>query len=592
MRTTSANVFANPQNRDSRLKPAGEWDILNPVKLTARQIERLVKQGEIVKTECKDASWGLPDSLWESYSSFANTDGGVILLGVKEVDRKFSIAGVPKAATLIKRFWDGVNNREKVSVNILFDRHVYSVRCRGRDVVVIEVPRADRQDRPVYIGKDMFSGTFRRNGEGDYHCPRESVKAMVRDACVETADACLLEELTVDDLCPKTIRSYRNRFKSKKPEHVWNDLPDEEFLVRIRAARRGEDGKVHPNIAGLVCFAEFGQIMDVLPDFFLDYREKLSTDTRWTDRVAAHDANWSGNIYDFYMMIYDRITSHVKVPFELDADGLRVEENEIHKSLRELLANALIHADYHGRRGIIIEKQAQTISFANPGIFRVNKAVAVEGGTSDARNSHIFNIFALVDIGERSGTGLADLYGHWKKNNLPAPVITEEYDPDRVKITVYTDSDQDPTKTRPRPVQDPTKSAPEVPQKCPKGAPEVPQECSKSAQDRPKTGPRLTQDRPKLGPKSAQDQSEIGPRKDGVLPDSTIIVPSELRNELASVRQVYKAIVANPKATYRGLAVQLDFAKDTIGRAIATLIRLKIIRREGNKQTGHWEVVK
>ena len=44
-------------NRDSRLKPAGEWGILNPVKLTARQIERLVKQGEIVHTECKD----LPD---------------------------------------------------------------------------------------------------------------------------------------------------------------------------------------------------------------------------------------------------------------------------------------------------------------------------------------------------------------------------------------------------------------------------------------------------------------------------------------------------------------------------------------------------
>ena len=432
------------------------------MKLAAKQIERLVKQGEVVHTECKDASGGLPDSLWESYSSFANTDGGVILLGVKEVDRKFSIVGVPKAATLIKRFWDGVNNREKVSVNILFDRHVYSVKCRGRDVVVIEVPRADRQDRPVYIGKDMFSGTFRRNGEGDYHCPRESVKAMVRDACVETADACLLDELTIDDLCAKTIRSYRNRFKSKKPEHVWNDLPDEEFLVRIRAARRGEDGKVHPNLAGLVCFAEFGQIMDVLPDFFLDYREKLSTDTRWTDRIAAHDATWSGNI------------------------------------------------------------------------------------------------FALVDIGERSGTGLADLYGHWKKNNLPAPVITEEFDPDRVKITVYTDSDQ-------------------------------------SAQGAPKTtqgAPSIGQNRPKTAPKSAQGQSEIGPRQGDAPQNDVIIIPSELRDELASVRQVYKAIVANTKATYRGLAAQLDFSKDTIGRAIATLIRLKIIRREGNKQTGHWEVVK
>ena len=117
------------------------------MKLTSKQIERLVRHGELVHTECKDASGGLPNALWESYSSFANTDGGVILLGVKEVDHKLSIVGVPNAAKLIKQFWDGVNNREKVNENILFDRHVYSVKCRSRDVVVIEVPRADRRDR-------------------------------------------------------------------------------------------------------------------------------------------------------------------------------------------------------------------------------------------------------------------------------------------------------------------------------------------------------------------------------------------------------------------------------------------------------------
>ena len=61
----------------------------------------------------------------------------------------------------------------------------------------------------------------------------------------------------------------------------------------------------------------------------------------------------------------------------------------------------------------------------------------------------------LVDIGERFGMGLADLYGHWKKYSLPEPVISEEYDPDRVKITVYTDSDQG-TANRP-------KSVPRVP---------------------------------------------------------------------------------------------------------------------------------
>lgn len=77
------------------------------MKLTSKQIERLVRHGELVHTECKDASGGLPNALWESYSSFANTDGGVILLGVKDE-------------------------------NILFDRHFYSEKCRGREVVWID----------------------------------------------------------------------------------------------------------------------------------------------------------------------------------------------------------------------------------------------------------------------------------------------------------------------------------------------------------------------------------------------------------------------------------------------------------------------
>ena len=105
----------------------------------------------------------------------------------------------------------------------------------------------------------------------------------------------------------------------------------------------------------------------------------------------------------------------------------------------------------------------------------MNKAVAVEGGTSDARNSHIFNIFALVDIGERSGMGLADLYGHWKKYNLSEPAIMEEYDPDRVKITVYTDSYHDSTQTCTESVQS-AQGAPRVPQ----ASPRVPQGCPKA----------------------------------------------------------------------------------------------------------------
>ena len=104
---------------------------------------------------------------------------------------------------------------------------------------------------------------------------------------------------------------------------------------------------------------------------------------------------------------------------------------------------------------------------SNPGTMRISKSVAVAGGTSDARNTAIFNIFALVDIGERSGMGLANLHGLWKKYGYAEPKITESYDPDRTVIVVTTDDDtENDTVARPEngaePDQKTTRTRPEV----------------------------------------------------------------------------------------------------------------------------------
>ena len=91
----------------------------------------------------------------------------------------------------------------------------------------------------------------------------------------------------------------------------------------------------------------------------------------------------------------------------------------------------------------------------------------VVGGTSDARNTAIFNIFALVDIGERSGMGLANLHGLWKKYGYAEPEITEFHDQGRIVIVVTTDDDTvNDTVTRPEngfeTDQNPIRSVPEV----------------------------------------------------------------------------------------------------------------------------------
>ena len=257
----------------------------------------LITKGENAVVEFKRARGGVPADFWPSYCAFANTDGGTIVLGIREHDGKREIEGFSDTEKIVADIWNAANNPEKISANVLFNESVQPVEINGKRLVLVEVPRAERTARPVYVGPDVFKGTYRRNGEGDYHCSRETVEGMIRDKCAETADNCVIDEMTVADLDADTIRRYRMYFSQLRPGHVWSGLADEGFLMKIGAAVRGRDGIVHPNLAGLVCFGDFNEITNVLPYFFLDYREHLSPDVRWTDRVCSGDANWSGNIF-------------------------------------------------------------------------------------------------------------------------------------------------------------------------------------------------------------------------------------------------------------------------------------------------------
>lgn len=380
-------------------------------------IYSIIENDEI---ECKEAAGGLPKDLWESYSAFANTNGGAILLGIKEKKGVFYPVGVENADKLIKELWDNLNNSKKVSANILNNSSIYLKNIDEKDIIVIEVPKAERRARPVYIGENPFnegkhSGTYRRNHSGDYKCSKEEIQRMIADQLEESQDSLILEGFDIEDLNKETINSFRNRLRAVKPNHPWISLDDKEFLYKLGAY--GKDRKTKTEgitVAGLLMFGDERAIIDEFPKYFLDYREKMSDDVRWNYRIISSEGTWSGNIYDFYFKIINKITDDLNVPFKL-VNGIRQEETRVHEAVREAVANSLIHADYRLPRGIVIEKGKTYFKISNPGSLRITREEALRGGISDPRNENIFKMFNLLGIGERAGSGLENIQLAWKE---------------------------------------------------------------------------------------------------------------------------------------------------------------------------------
>lgn len=380
-------------------------------------LNNISDQFENEHLEAKSAKGGFPDSFWETYSAFANSDGGVILLGVEErSDHSLYLQdGLPDAEKTKEAFWKLVNNRQKISHNVVTQSMVYIAHIEQKDILVVEVPRVERTTRPVYKGLDPRLGTYRRWGSGDHLCSPEEVTSMLRDASPAPLDAQVIPNMPLSVFCEDTVNAYRNVFKSTNPHHLWNNLNNEVFLRRINAIAMGNDGLYHPTEAGLLMFGYEYDIITYFPLYFLDYQEDrvMIGATRWKDRITSNSGDWSGNLFDFFFKVLPKMQADLKIPFIMKGNQ-RVDDTPLHKVLREAMVNALSNADFRGRRGVVISKNNEGFSFANPGNMRISKTEAIEGGVSDPRNSTILKFFSLIHFGERAGSGLSGIMHIWK----------------------------------------------------------------------------------------------------------------------------------------------------------------------------------
>lgn len=388
--------------------------------------------------EFKSARGGIPAELWSSYSAFANTMGGIILLGVEDDG---SISGVNDPRKVIDTLFVAQNNPQKCSAALCDNRHIQSVTVAGKKVVAMYVPKAEPGVRPVYL-RGNETNSYIRRGSADVRCKQEDITRMHRnrdvvESPVFSLDATILSHSCLRDLDAATLRKFRMRMQITSLGASLQDLEDTALLTKLGGYRVDrESGEEGITMAGLLMFGTSDALQEFLPHFQLDFFEyDGSTDIqkRWVDRITT-DGTWAGNLYEFFFRVLPRLNQALKLPFKLNADLVREESTPAQIAVRETLANALIHADYFEHFGVRIDQRPTGITFTNPGSLLVDgeQLFSDQQHPSICRNKGLQKMFQALGVVDKAGSGIDKIVNGWMDYCIALPQLQELQQPDRV----------------------------------------------------------------------------------------------------------------------------------------------------------------
>lgn len=409
-------------------------------------VSQITKDRETAEIEFKSAKGGFPKSFWETYSAFANTHGGTIVLGVKEKDGIFTLNNLTDddIDKLQKDFWSGVHNKNTINACILKNDDVEVGEIEGHKVILFHIPQAQRDQRPIHCTQDVFNGTFRRNYEGDYLCGNAEVRRMFADADItRPADGRILKNYSWDDIDMPSFEQYRRLFATAKPSHPWHTLSNDELMRKLGGYRKDrETGEEGFTLAGILMFGKYDSIKDqtCAPKFFPDYKEipADTSSTRWIDRIYP-DGSWEANLFQFYRRVLPKLQQVIPTPFRLEGNQ-RKDETPAHESLREAFANLCVHADYSEESSLLVYRYPHQIVFSNPGVMLISKQQFYQGGESVCRNTSLQQMFMMIGSAEKAGSGVDKILKGWETLNWKRPYPIEKAQPNKVELVMPLES--------------------------------------------------------------------------------------------------------------------------------------------------------
>ncbi len=127
-----------------------------------KELINLIENIVSLKAEIKKSKNGVPENLYDSFSSFSNTSGGIIIFGVDEKNN-YDICGISDPDILQKKI-----NEQSLMMEPKIRPIITICEYKGKIVASAEIPELDAFSKPCYyLGKGKMKGSYIRVGEAD-----------------------------------------------------------------------------------------------------------------------------------------------------------------------------------------------------------------------------------------------------------------------------------------------------------------------------------------------------------------------------------------------------------------------------------------
>lgn len=373
-------------------------------------LERFIQEGEGISVEFKRCGAQPGQDTFETICSFANRQGGSILLGVRDDG---TVEGVPEASALnIERNISNVTSNPdlfNVSPLVEFERLHDS---EGRLVIRVWVP----------MGPSLYTfkgAVYDRIADADVRVKGDAqITSMMARKQSYYSERTVYSWVTEDDLEMGLLDAVRDALRANDADHPWLSLPDGELLRAARLYGRDQlTGERGFNLAAVALLGKEDTILDVMPLYRTDAVLRRVEADRYDDRLVCRS-----NLVRAYDELVGFCERWLPDSFALDG-GRRVSARDV--IVRELVCNCLIHREFvspHIAR-ITIDREGVRTSNASRALFA--GPVTLESLDPTPKNPIIANFFTQMGRSEELGSGTRNLYKFSRLYTGKDPVLED-----------------------------------------------------------------------------------------------------------------------------------------------------------------------